>query len=301
MLIYKRAHLILTIRPLRALMHILVAIVIIYVLLALALYLLQSSLIYFPSKDIVTTPHDIGLRYEAIFLTTEDGVEISGWFVPCDNPRGVVLFCHGNAGNISHRLQTILILHRLNLSTFIFDYRGYGSSEGSPSERGTYLDAQAAWGYLVEKRRIPPHKIIVFGRSLGGAIAAWLVGEAKKEPGALIVESAFTSVPDLAAKLYPVFPARPLVRFRYDTRDFISRASCPVMVIHSCDDEIVPYNQGCDLFESASEPKEFLEIRGDHNMGFVLTGESYIRDLDKFITKSLNARKRSRPRSLRGH
>jgi len=255
-----------------------------YVALAAVLFVSQSRLVYFPQRDIIATPDQIGLSYEAVAFEAADGVRLSGWLVPAQGPpRGVILFCHGNAGNISHRLESIQVFHRLGLSTFIFDYRGYGQSQGKPTERGTYLDAEAAWRYLVQERQVAPTEIIVFGRSLGGAIAAWLAQS--QTPRALIVESTFTSVPDMGAQLYPYFPVRFLSRFDYNAMDYLRKVDCPVLVVHSRDDEMIPFGHGRRLFEAANEPKALLEIRGTHNEGFVTSAEGYQDGLDSFISR----------------
>jgi len=249
------------------------------------LYLVQDRLLYFPVTHISATPADINLSFETINLTTSDGVVLSGWFIPAENARGVVLFFHGNAGNISHRLDSIQIFHRLGLSVFIIDYRGYGQSEGSPSEQGLYRDADAAWQYLVEDRQIPPEKIILFGRSLGGAVAVWLAQQ--HPPGVLILESTFTSVPDVAAKLYPFLPVRWLVRSQYNSLERLPNIKCPILVIHSPDDEIIPYDHGLQLFAAAQDPKEFLELAGGHNEGFLMMGQTYEAGLAEFINTYL--------------
>ncbi|UCE88555.1 MAG: alpha/beta hydrolase [Pseudomonadota bacterium] len=257
-----------------------------YVLVLLVLYLLQARLLYLPGipgREITATPAAIGLRHEDVELLTEDGVRLHGWFVPGRDARGVVLFFHGNAGNISHRLDSLRIFHQLGYSSFIIDYRGYGLSEGRPTEQGTYRDADAAWRYLVEQRGEAPHGIVVFGRSLGAAVAAYLAGAEK--PRALIVETAFTSVPDLAAELYPMFPVRPLSRFRYDTRARLAGVSCPVLIVHSADDEIIPFSHGRSLFEAAREPKQMLVIRGGHNEGFIVSGNVYLDGLASFLRR----------------
>jgi len=252
-----------------------------YVGLLVILFVFQSHLIYFPQKEIYETPGRAGLSYEAVFFETTDGVKLSGWFVPAEKPRGVVLFCHGNAGNISHRMDSIRIFHRLRLSTFIFDYRGYGISKGKPTEKGIYLDAEAAWRYLTEIRHVPRTEIILFGRSLGGAIAARLAQD--HSPAALIIESTFTSLPDIAADIYPFLPVRLLARFDYNTRKYIKLVNCPILIVHSRNDEIMPFKHGRQLFEAASEPKEFLEITGTHNDGFMASGKSYEEGLDLFL------------------
>ena len=249
-------------------------------LLALVFFF-QPRLVYFPTRAIEMTPAAIGLAYEAVRFQAADGIELAGWFVPAEGARGVALFCHGNAGNISHRLDTLQILHRLGLSTLIFDYRGYGQSEGRPTERGTYLDAEAAYHYLVQQRAVDPGEIIIWGRSLGGAIASWLAQE--HTPRALILESTFTSVPDIAAHLYPFLPVRLLSRFRYDTLGHVSRVSCPILVVHSRDDEMIPFSHGRRLFEAAGEPKEFLEIRGSHNEGFIVSADWYEERIASFL------------------
>ena len=254
----------------------------IYIALAILLTLFQSKMIYFPTSSIDMTPRHIDLDYDEVDFTADDSTKLNGWFIPNENHIGVILFCHGNAGNISHRLETIRIFHDLGLSVFIFDYRGYGKSDGKPSENGTYLDVEAAWAYLTKTKRIEPSEIIVFGRSLGGSIAAYIAKE--QTPGALILESAMTSVPDVAAKIYPFLPVRLMARFKYDTINYIREISCPVLIIHSPDDEIIPYENGRRLFEAANEPKRFLELTGGHNEGFMMAGEKYSDELRQFIS-----------------
>lgn len=247
-------------------------------------YFRQSSLIYYPEaagRDLVATPEQIGLPFEDVELITGDQVRLHGWFIPSDNPRGTLLFFHGNAGNISHRLDSIAIFNRMNLDVFIIDYRGYGQSEGRVSEAGTYLDAEAAWAYLVETRGIDAGKIIVFGRSLGASIAAWLAS--RQRPAALILESSFSSVPSMAQRLYPFLPVKWLARFSYDTRQYVSRIACPLLVVHSRNDEIIPYAEGRLVFDAAPTDKQFLDIRGGHNDGFLVTGRAYSDGLSRFI------------------
>jgi fermentation-respiration switch protein FrsA (DUF1100 family) len=254
------------------------------------LFFMQASLIYYPnlpSRELTASPADIGLEYESITITTSDDIRLHGWFVPADKARGVLLFFHGNAGNISHRLDTLELFHTLGLSSLIIDYRGFGQSQGKVTEQGTYLDAEAAWQYLTRERNIAADKIVIFGRSLGGSIAAYLA--ARQEPGGLILESSFTSIPDMGAHLYPILPVRLLSRFRYDTKEALQSVTCPVLVIHSPDDEIIPYKNGSILFEAAKEPKSFLEIRGGHNDGFLPSGKLYIEGLDNFISTFLKS------------
>lgn len=180
-------------------------------------------------------------------------------------------------------MESLRVFNTLGLSTFIFDYRGYGKSEGRPSETGTYKDAEAAWQYLIEKQNFDPSEIIIFGRSLGGAIAVWLAqGKSVK---ALIVESSFTSIKDVATEKYPFLPVRLLSRFRYDSRSYLKNVTCPVLVIHSSSDELIPFKFGRQLFESAREPKEFLEISGGHSTGFMVSSRKYEDAVSAFIRR----------------
>jgi len=269
-----------------------------YGALCLYLFFMQAKLLYYPdipSRKLTASPRDIGLEYESISITTGDGTEIHGWFVPAQKERGTLLFFHGNAGNISHRLDSLKIFHDLGLATLIIDYRGYGRSQGAISEQGTYLDAEAAWNYLTNTRNIPARQIIVFGRSLGAAIAAYIA--AGQKPAALILESAFTSVPDMAARLYPVFPVRLLSRFQYNAKKLLASVSCPVLIIHSPDDEIIPYDNAQELYDSAREPKTFLEIHGGHNEGFLVSGRRYIDGINSFIEASLSVPAENRKKS----
>ena len=253
------------------------------------LFLFQSRLVYFPSSKMDGSPRDVGLAYEDVRFTASDNIQLQAWFVPAENARGVVLFCHGNAGNISHRLETITLLHDLGLSVFIFDYRGYGQSKGKPSEQGTYRDAWAAWEHLVQERNTDPKDVIVWGRSLGGPIAAWLAREAT--PGALILESSFTSIPDIGAKLYPFLPVRLIARIRYNTEEYVSGVRCPVLVVHSPEDKLAAFEFGLRLFKAANEPREFLEITGGHNNGFLISGRTYTDGVDRFLKKHFSKHK----------
>ena len=253
-----------------------------FIVLSFAL-ILQGKMIYVPSRELYRTPKSIDLDYDEIRLITGDRINLSAWYIPADNSRGTLLFCHGNAGNISHRLDSIRIFHELGLDVLIFDYRGYGQSDGKPSEDGTYLDAQSSWDYLVKTRSFPPHKIILFGRSLGSAVATEIA--LRNNAGALIVESGFTSIPDLGTRYFPFFPVRFISRFQYSTIDKVTKIGIPKLFIHSRDDDIIPFQHGITLYEKAEHPKDFLEIRGNHNEGFLMTGNDYIKGLDDFISK----------------
>jgi fermentation-respiration switch protein FrsA (DUF1100 family) len=244
-----------------------------------------SQAVYHPSKEIRGTPADLGLSYEWVALETADGERLSAWWVPADSPRGVLLFCHGNAGNISDRLDSIRIFNRLGLSVFIFDYRGYGKSSGHPSEQGTYRDAEAAWNYLIQVRKKDPQEIVVFGRSLGGSIAAWLSRVYK--PRALILESAFSSLGEAARDRLPGILVKLFVPDQYLTIRYLTMVDCPVLILHSRGDEIIPFRHGEALYAAANEPKEFVEIHGSHNQGFLESQPLYEAALDSFLSKYL--------------
>lgn len=238
--------------------------------------------LFHPVKGLSATPAIIGLAYQNVRFTASDGTRLHGWWVPASYPRGTVLFCHGNAGNISYLIDTIDIYHKMSFNIFVFDYRGFGVSEGTPTEQGTYLDAEAAWSYLVEKRSIKPRNIIVVGRSLGGPIAARLCRN--KHPRALILESTFTSVRDLAEYYYPGVPVSWLFKGIYDTSAYIMDVHCPVLVIHSEYDEIVPFEMGEKLFETANRPSMIVPIKGSHNSGFYTSRAVYMSGIADFLT-----------------
>jgi fermentation-respiration switch protein FrsA (DUF1100 family) len=253
--------------------------------LMLVLFLIQDRMLFFPSRELVWTPSRADLAYEDLMLPLEDGNQVSAWFVPAKNARGTVLFCHGNAGNISHRLESIRDFHELGVNVLIFDYEGYGRSTGKPSEAALYRDVRAVWSYLTKDRGLPPERIVLFGRSLGGAVAAWLA--ARVDAAGLIVESSFTSVPDMARELYPLLTIRAMVRTRLETATYVQQVRCPVLVAHSRDDDIVPYSHGRRIYELAPEPKFFLEMRGDHNSGPFATGPAYREGLGRFLDEVL--------------
>lgn len=265
---------------------VLTIIIAVYGGLSVYLWFFQQNLIYYPelpSRELIATPENAGLAYESLSIETDDGLRLHGWYVPAVNPRGILLFFHGNAGNISHRLDSIRIFNELGLSTLIFDYRGYGDSEGKITEAGSYLDAEAVWHYLTVQKNISPGDIILFGRSMGGAIATHLASRHKAK--GLILESSFTSVKKMARNLYPFLPTSLLTRVKYDTEVYIQEINCPVLIIHSLEDEIIPFEQGRKLYAAARAPKKFLEIRGGHNDGFIISGQRYFDGLDNFISE----------------
>jgi uncharacterized protein len=258
-----------------------------YAVLAGVLFLIQSRFVYYPEigRTIISTPDAHGLDYESVKIHTEDGETLNGWFVPAKDATATVLFFHGNAGNISTRMGYLLMFYRLGYNTLIIDYRGYGESSGTPSEQGTYRDAQAAWRYLTEQRNIPSTRIALLGESLGGAVATWLA--VREKPALLVLASAFTSVDDMAAAIYPFLPTHLLTRFQYNTRGYLRGVTCPVFVAHSPQDEIVPFTQGQALYASSPEPKQFVELQGGHNNGFIYMREEWVRALGDFMARNL--------------
>jgi len=254
-----------------------------YGLLVAVVYLMQGRMLYLPGvpgRTLIMTPRDSGLDYEDLSIETSDGVKLHGWFIPGRSNR-VLLFFHGNAGNISHRLESIRQFHELGLSVLIIDYRGYGLSGGGITEQGLYRDADAAWRHLTLTRGIQDNDIVIFGRSLGASVAAKLA--TTQRPAGLIVESSFTSVPDIAQDLYPWLPARWLSRLRHATRDYIKDVHCPVLVIHSRDDEIIPFRHGEAIFEASPQPRTLLELRGTHNDAFVRDERVYLEGVRGFL------------------
>jgi len=272
----------------RIFVTLLAGLALVYISFGVVLYLFQGSMVFLanlPGRTLDASPADIGLAYEDVHIETADGEQLHGWFVPAAEARGTLLFFHGNAGNISHRLESIAIFNRLGLDVLIVDYRGYGQSTGKPSELGTYRDAQAAWDYLVDVQRAAPRRVVVFGRSLGGAVGAWLASQlpADAQPAAVIIESSFSSGADMARRLYPIYPARLLTRLNYPVVEYAGRIACPLLVVHSRDDEIIPFSMGQAIFAAARQPKAFIELRGDHNAGFWISREEYAAGLAEFL------------------
>jgi hypothetical protein len=249
------------------------AAVLAYATWGLVLFLMQSRLLYRPLREVALTPADRGLSYEDGLFQSRDGVKLTGWYVPALDARFTVLFCHGNSGNIMHAMDAVGLFHEMGLGCLVFDYRGYGASEGRPTEAGIYLDVRAAFDWLTQVKGVPAERIILCGRSLGGAIASHLATEV--QPAALAVEGAFTSYADIGAHFHPYMPTRPFARFRYDTLTHVKRVRCPVLVVHSKDDTVVPPVFGARLFEAAHEPKQFTEIAGSHSNGFLFSANQY--------------------------
>ena len=265
-------------------LNLLIMLALVYVGFALLVVWREPSMIYYPGRAIDLTPDKLGLRFEDVWLTTSDGVRINGWLVPASTNAGLtVLFCHGNAGNISDRFEKLEMLRELGVDVFIFDYRGYGRSEGKPSEQGTYRDARAAYDYLTRSMNRDPRTVLLYGESLGSAI---VVDLATKVPVAgIIIEEPFTSVADVGQKMLPFLPVRWLARYKYDTLSKIDRINAPLLILHSRDDELFPMSHAERLLASAREPKKLVELRGDHNDAFVISGQAYRSALKEFVSQ----------------
>ena len=248
--------------------------------------ILDRMMIYFPERGLTATPDSVGLAYEDVNLTASDGTLIHGWRIP-GRSNVTLLWFHGNAGNISHRLDNILALNqRLGVGVFIIDYRGYGLSEGKPSERGIYMDAEAAIAYLTSDIGLDPEReIVLFGRSLGAGVAVEM-GVRHRFRG-VILESGFTSIREMAessGSLLPIPIALALFEARYDSVSKIGRVESPVMILHGDRDDTVPYRMAEKLYGAASDPKTLYPIRGaSHNDTVYVGGEAYLRALEEFI------------------
>lgn len=258
------------------------------VLLALGLWLLVLGVewvhVFRPVREVSSDPSEVDLAFEDISFMTDDARRLHGWWIPAEGARATVLFCHGNAGNIGTRVDTIRILHDFGVHVFAFDYRGYGKSRGIPSERGTRLDALAAYEVVRSKHgdmEEPP--VILYGRSLGGSVAMQLASE--RPALGVIVESAFSSILDMAAHLYPLLPYRWLGRYRFNTARTGARVHIPKLISHSVDDELIPEVMGRGIYDAAAEPKQYVELRGGHGKPGWLSNPAYHEALKDFITQ----------------
>ena len=248
--------------------------------------ILDRFMVYFPERHLYTTPAEVGLEYSDVYLTAADGVRIHAWHVPGESET-TLLWLHGNAGNISHRVDNIAALNRLTgLSVLIVDYRGYGLSDGSPSERGLYLDAEAAFEYLSSEVGLDPKQdIVLFGRSLGVGVAAEMA--TRHAVRCVILESGFTSVIGMAKATradWLVYALMPFIGARYDTLSKMALIESPIMIVHGDRDDIVPFSMADELFEAAAEPKRFHAVRGAmHNDVYESGGAAYFQALREFI------------------
>lgn len=244
---------------------------------------MERSFIFFPEKSIVVTPTNVGLPFEDLYIFTPDGTRINGWYVPSSGAKVTFLWLHGNAGNLGGRVDSLRDFHReLGVNVLMIDYRQYGRSEGRVTEEGTYQDALAAYDYLAKRPDLDPFRIVVYGQSLGSAVAVDLA--VKRRLYGLILEAPFTSIRAMAAFHYPWLPFAGLLSTRYDSLDKIGKVDAPLLILHGDRDEIVPYGQGKTLYEAARSPKQFYTIRGaGHNDVYIVGGVEYFRAIRDFI------------------
>jgi fermentation-respiration switch protein FrsA (DUF1100 family) len=260
-----------------------------YALACVALWLLQSRMIWIPGGPPSTTPGS--LRWRDVELRAKDGVRLHAWLIEAEQPLGIVLHCHGNAGSVEHRIEPARELARLGWSTLLFDYRGYGRSEGSPSEEGTYLDAEAAWEAATGALGFAPRKVVAWGESLGGAVALELAR--RREIGAVVTEAAFTSLADAAAVHFRWVPVRWLLRVEYDSLGKAPGTSVPWLLLHSPDDEIVPFVHAERLLTAANAaraasgatPAELVRTGAGHNDGGFVLSAAAIAALRSFLDR----------------
>ena len=246
----------------------------------------EKRMVFFPQREVLYSPAEVGLAYQDVSFPTADGLTLHGWFVPAPASRSETaatwLWFHGNGGNVGHRVEELALLHhRLQANIFLFDYQGYGWSDGSPSETGTYRDARAALDYLASRGDLDMDSVFFFGHSLGASVAVELATE--REPKGLVLVSPLSSIRDMA-NLTPIFrPFSWLVRGHYDSVARIGRINAPLLVLHGDLDELVPIEQGRRLFEAANDPKKFVTVTGAaHNDTYIVGGESFFGALADF-------------------
>ena len=259
--------------------------ILIIVLFLIVLRYKEKQSIYFPERKIVSSPAFLSLPFEDIYFKTSDAVELNGWFIPAKDASNTLLYAHGNAGNIGNRLDKIILFHKLGINVFIFDYRGYGKSKGRPDEKGLYTDGKAAYDYLILQKKISPDEIILYGESLGGAVAIDLA--TKVDAKALISEGTFTCVKDMAKTMYPFVPSALFVS-RFDSLAKIQGVAIPKLIIHSLDDEMIPFSLAEKLFQAASPPKQLLKIKGEHNSAFIDSQEIFLSGIAEFLNLKID-------------
>jgi len=266
----------------RIILDIIIIILSIYVFIIFYMFINQESYLFFPSKEYISPPKSLSI--EEIWLKTNDGEKLHAWWLETGENNKTAIFFHGNAGNISDRVSQVEILKKLNLNALLIDYRGYGKSSGQiKKEEDIYLDSLAAWNYVIKEKGVQEKDIIIWGRSLGGAAAIDLAQN--KNVSAVIAESTFYSVVDMAKKQYWFLPVGLIAKYKFLSNDKIKNIKAPIMIVHSRDDEIIPFEQGKRLFDNANKQKIFLEIAGGHNSGIFESYDKYIKEIDDFLRR----------------
>ncbi|MCK9554313.1 alpha/beta hydrolase [bacterium] len=239
--------------------------------------------IFYPDKKISDIPSDFGLKYEDITFYSIDDKKLNGWFISANKPLATIIYCHGNAGNISDRIDIAKLLHSMGFNVFLFDYRGYGKSRGIPGEKGLYLDAEAAYDYLSMRNDVDKGRIVLYGESLGGGAACNLA--LKRKVSAVITFGAFASIADMADVAFPKIPLKYFITMKFDNISKVKDIKCPKLIIHSADDTTVPFDQAKKLFEAASQPKEFFETSGGHTNDAILDNPLAAKKIKQFISQ----------------
>lgn len=262
----------------------LLALILFPVIVIMLLRWFEHSQVYHPFAAHEASPETMGRDFKEVFLG--DKPKLHAWFFPAKQtnaPRSDLTFlvCHGNGGNISHRIDLCELLLQTGANVFIFDYRGYGRSSGKPSEEGTYADAQAAYAWLREKG-FAPERIIALGESLGGGVATELA--VREKLGGLVLQSTFTSIPDIGAELFSWLPMRAISSIRYDTGGKLAGLKLPIMVMHSRTDTLIGFHHAEKNFATANEPKLFCELKGNHNDAIATDSQIYFRGIEEFLT-----------------
>lgn len=256
-----------------------------YLLLLAGVWVMQDHLMFGRrTQEIVETPDARTMSFEEVLLAVEEE-QTYGWWLPTPDAKGTVLFSHGSGRNISGYLDDVALFHEAGLSVMLYDYGGYGRSAGNPSEARCYADARAMWDYLVNTRNIPSDEIILAGSSMGSGVTCELAIHVS--PAAVLLESAFTSVPDTLWGTYPFFPANWICRIQFRNIDKVNRFQCPVLIIHSKDDTVVPFAHGQQLYQRVASQKKFVEIRGAHYGGKFKSRDIYLRELQAFLDNCL--------------
>lgn len=252
-----------------------------YLLLLGLMFIFQNKLIFLPSPDLLITPERAGLQAEDIWVKTRDGVQLHGWFFPNEESEYVIVMSHGNAGNIGNRIDIAKLLNGIGLSVVLYDYRGYGQSNGTPSEEGIYVDIESVVNYLKTEKGFTENQMVMYGRSLGGAVASYAA--TKFSVSGLVLDSAFKNLKAMVGDLYPFVPAA-LARYEFSTEKYLEKIpGIPVMIMHSQNDDIVSISHARHLFKLAKEPKRFVELRGGHNNNFYASTDIYSRNWREFI------------------
>lgn len=267
-------------QAMKTLVNIILILFVVLVVGKLVILWMEQKMLYYPHKALESTPESLRLAYEDVYIQTQDGQKLHGWWIPAKPKAYTVLYFHGNAGNISHRLHRAKFFQDMGWNLLIIDYRGYGKSTGRPDEKGLYLDAQAAYAFLMKEKGIKPKQLIVYGKSLGGAVAADLC--AQQPAAALVLESTFTSTTNMGRMMFPWFPVHLVLSQKYDTLSKLPRLKLPMLIVHGRGDDLIPFSHGEMLFREALEPKQFVPFWGEHNDEVYVSSGEYRKVLAGF-------------------